>query len=480
MIVVVGGNRSGKSKVGEGIISRVVRREGPIYQRLRNPAGRPLKVWVAPETDEKAQSLWEPRLLEMMAGMDFRYVSSPHRVITWKDGQGGGELWLKSQEQGFKSFESDDVDLCLFDEEPEDRRVVASARTRMATTNGVVVFTYTPLKGMTWTYEELYAPVAEQGTNLIAERVWRKGNSVTVVQMGMADNPEAVAGGGVKRILEDTSMTPAEKDARLLGKYGFTEGLLVPQFAALKLDRPSPMILDRLPADRPYRWFLLADPNKSHGALLVAQDHEDNRFYCAEHFAVGLPDSEHAKAYTAMLREFKLRPEEVEVYADPGGAGKQAIINLAEVGYFASPVPKDPGSVAASIKRLRRAAHSDPDHRHPVTGAKGAPHVYFLRTLNSQWREGGVEYNESRLLWEFRQYRQKEGAAPDTPIKKKDDVVDCARYFELVHADAPDRFDFDPNAAQRAKLDQLSRKEAEEFDRLLEKLATSSPYARSA
>jgi hypothetical protein len=64
IILVVGGNRSGKSQVGVGICSRLVRREGPIYRRLRNPKGRALTIWVAPQTDEKAKSLWEPRLLK--------------------------------------------------------------------------------------------------------------------------------------------------------------------------------------------------------------------------------------------------------------------------------------------------------------------------------------------------------------------------------------------------------------------------------
>jgi phage terminase large subunit-like protein len=478
-IMVIGGNRSGKSMVGEGIISRLVYRDGPIWKRLRwtgeqlASGKRPIKIWVAPEIDEKAVSLWEPRLLEMMKGLDYSYLQSPHRVISWNDEMGGGEIWLKSQEQGFKKFESDEVDLILFDEEPDDQRLVNSARTRFATTNGVLVMTFTPLKGMTWTYEEIYAPVAEErfGSYKIADRVWRKGNDLTIVQMGMADNPEAVKGGGVARLVSNTSISAAEKSARLYGTYGFTEGLLFHQFANLRADQPSLYIIDKLPDDRPYQWMLTADPNKAHGALLIAQDHEGNRYYCAEHFAIGLPDSQHAEGYRSMLYEYGLRVTDVDVWADPGGAGKQAIYNLAEVGFDAAPVPKDAGSVAASIKRLRRAASIEKTHRHPVTGELGAPHVYFLRNLRSQWASGGKHYDESRLMWEFRQYRQRQNAAPDTPMKKNDDVVDCARYFELVHAVDPEPMKVDYSKIERMKLDRLSRREHEEFDKIEEKAA---------
>ena len=477
LIVVLGGNRSGKTTVGAGAVGWLARRDGPIYRRLQEPTGRTLKLWVAPQTDEKAKSVWEPLLLKWLDGLKPKYIQSPHRFFKIEDDLGGVEVWLKSQEQGFLSFESDDVDFVLFDEEPMDHRVYSSAVTRLATTNGCVMMTYTPLRGMTWTYDEIYSPVAENPAYQIADRVWRKGNEVTVVQQGMADNPLAVKGGGVYRIQTNAAMSQSEKDARLYGLYGYTEGLLLPQFAGLKTDSVSPYLLNALPAGRAYRWILTADPNKRHGALLTAVDHEENRYYAAEHYAEGIPDSEHARAYRMMLRQYHLQDRDVEVFADPGGAGSQAIINLGEVGFFAAPVPKGPGSVGASIKRWRRAAHIDPSHRHPVTGEKGAPHCYFLRSLESTWRSGGKIYHESRLLWELRQYRQRENAAPDTPIKQHDDLVDCGRYVELARMlpaeEAPD----DELQKQRARLDAVSRHEAEQFDRMLQQLERQTPMS---
>jgi hypothetical protein len=129
-------------------------------------------------------------------------------------------------------------------------------------------------------------------------------------------------------------------------------------------------------------------------------------------------------------------------------------------------VPKDAGSVKASIELVRRLAWLDPGHKHPVTGVKGAPHLYFLRSLRSQWTMSGVDYDESRLMWELRQYRQKDNAPPDTPVKELDDVVDPLRYWCILRPYEPTYVD-PSEAEERAALDRLSRKASDEFDELV-------------
>jgi phage terminase large subunit-like protein len=250
VVMILGGNQSGKTTSAVGIVSRLVRRDGPIYRRLRNPERRPLKVWVSPQTFEKYKSNWELRLRQEVfggiphqyderamdadvPGVKAHYVQTPQPVFTWDDACAeGNTLWGKSQDQGFLAFESDVVDLIVFDEEPTDKRVYTSAQQRLATTNGVIVLAFTPLLGMSWTHGTLYVPTVKPEYK-VADRVWKHGNAVTLVQMGMADNPESVAGGGVARIQQDPGMTQAEKNTRLFGHYGFAEGLIFPQFADL-------------------------------------------------------------------------------------------------------------------------------------------------------------------------------------------------------------------------------------------------------
>jgi len=481
VVVVLGGNQSGKTEVGAGIASRLVRREGPVYRRLQNPEGRALKIWVSPQSFEKYKSNWERRLHErVFAGMDVThsvevdYKQTPIPVFTWDDEHGGGSLWGKSQEAGFLAFESDVVDMIVFDEEPKDPRVYTSAVQRLATTNGIIVFTFTPLLGISWTHGRFYQP-AVRDEHEVADRVWRRGNEITLISQGMADNPTAVAGGGVARIQNDPGMTEAEKATRLYGKYGYAEGLIVPDFATLAVTDPdSPYLLDELPKDRPYSWFLTCDPNKRHGGLLSAVDHEENLYCVAEHYAEDIPDRLHAEAYKAILKTYGqidkhgVQSPTLGVFADPGGAGAQSIWNMADCGIFALDVKKDAGSVKASIELIRRAAWKDPNHPHPVTGKKGAPHIYFLRTLSSRWEVSGVGYHESRLMWELRQYRQKPNSPPDTPIKELDDLVDCLRYVKLVRPYAPVPEDT-TIADQRAKIDRLSISADDEFNEMVKK-----------
>lgn len=383
------------------------------------------------------------------------------------------------------AFESDVVDLVLFDEEPLDRRLYSSAQARLSGTHGIVVLLFTPLNGITWTYGALYVPTVQEKYQ-VAPRVWVRRPSITVIEMGMADNPRSVAGGGVARITSDPAISESERQTRLYGKYGFTEGLIFPMFADLLAgNAATPYIIPDLPPDRPYSWFFMADPNKRHGALLIAIDHQGNRFYVAEHYAEGLPDRLHADAYRKLLVRWAKRispalegtpdasimPDQVQplvdFWADPGGAGAQSILNLADVGIYCKPVPKDAGSVKASIDLIRRAAYMDPQHKNPWTGSTPAPHVYFLSSLKSRWVWEGVTFFESRLMWELRQYRQKENAPPDTPIKEKDDCVDPARYVELVRPFTPAPADL-TEQRERAKLDPLSRKASSEFDDLVE------------
>lgn len=475
VVTILGGSRSGKTTVAAGIVARLVRREGPIYRRLRNADRRPLRIWVAPQLTEKFKSNWEDRLLrEVFAGIACRYTQSPHPVFEWDDGcAAGNQLWAKSQEQGFLAFESDEVDLVVFDEEPADRRLYHSAQQRLATTNGVIVFAFTPLMGLSWTHGAFYLPTVKPQYQ-VADRVWRRGRHLTVIGMGMADNPAAREGGGVDRIQADPGMSEAEKQTRLFGKYGFAEGLIFPECAGLSVDRDdSPYLLDELPSGRPYSWVFTCDPNKRHGGLLTAIDHEGNQYVVAEHYAEGFPDRLHAERYRAILARWSLEATsgQVSFHADPGGAGAQAIVNLADVGIYCQPVRKDAGSVKASIDLIRRALYRDPHHRHPLTGSPGAPRVYLLRSLRSTWKQDGLEMHESRLMWELRQYRQKENAPPDTPVKEKDDLTDCLRYLELVRpipASVPVGESAEMEA--RKKLDALSRTAAEEYDELVRRV----------
>jgi len=469
IIMALGGSQSGKSTLGAGIVGRLIRREGPIYARLRNPK-RPLKVWVAPLTLEKWRSNWESRLLtDVFAGLGATYTQSPHPVISWRDEYGENTLWGKSQDQGFMAFESDTVDLIVLDEEPEDVRLYGSCMQRFATTNGSLVLAFTPLLGMDWTYSRLYEPVAKPEFQR-GDRIWKsspKGSTagVTIIQMGMADNPAATD--AAVRLQNDPVISDQEKRTRLYGEYGFVEGLVFPQFQNWR-----PYFLPTLPPNRPYSWVLTIDPNKRHAGVLTALDHEGNWYCVAEHFATEKPDSWHAQKYHEMLARFHC--PNAQIFADPGGSGAQSIINMGERGVFAAPVPKDAGSVKASIDLVNRMAWVDPGHWHPTDMNEkghrrlGAPRIYFVGSLwTSNW-EG--HQNDSRLVWELQRYRWQVNQA-FKPVKADDDCTDCLRYLALVRPFEPAEPDH-RKAQLRETLDNLSYREAQDSQTVMGRAAS--------
>lgn len=93
---------------------------------------------------------------------------------------------------------------------------------------------FTPLLGLSWTYSRLLVPT-KKSEYKVADRVWRRGNACTVIQMGMADNPSSIEGGGVARLQNDPGIMQAERNTRLFGEYGFAEGLIFPMFADLMM-----------------------------------------------------------------------------------------------------------------------------------------------------------------------------------------------------------------------------------------------------
>jgi len=487
-----GGNRGGKSKAGMGLLAKVLRRESGINDQLvttdrytgdiRTKNDRdPVTVWVVPPTLEKARQDW----ISPQDGMGIKhwcgdlfvlYRKTPDLMVysrppgvepaELEDADGGldisaveekcDKILVKSHDQQLLTFESSEVDMVIFDEEVMDEKIWNSCLLRIATTHGVMVMTYTPIHGLSWSYDRYWKPYIEQGVaEEVADRRWvydggGKHATVVAVQMGSRDNPKART--YADEIESDPGMSKAEKEARLYGKYGYVEGTLIKPLAGLDVLNPSPRhevyVVDSLPGMRPrdggmrtpgmiVQWLLVADPNKSYGGLLCCVDQDKNLYFVSEHLKEAWPDRKHAEAFRKMEKRYANGP--VARYADPGSAGAQSIVNMADSGLVFQNVPKGAGSVSRSVKALRGLAHVDKDHAHPVTGARGAPRVYFYRPgMRSTVEDGtGRSYIGCLLAQQITQARQtdNENAPPDTPhkdVRSKLDLFDCARYAAVI------------------------------------------------
>lgn len=486
VMLIAGGNRGGKSKVGMGLYAELLRRNSAINDQLRTTdkyTGEirakndrdPLTIWIVPPTLEKARQDWlspqdQMGLKYWVGHLFLKHRETPDNLIYSRPPgvppeemyNEGGELivekcdktLIKSQDQALMTFESSEVDAVFFDEEVLDEKKWGSCMMRIATTNGVLVMTYTPLKGLTWSHRRYWKHLVENGAaKQVMERGWiydrPKDATVVCAQMGSKDNPRARQ--YAEEIERDPEMSDAEKASRLHGQYGYVEGTLIEDLSGLDVHDPAPRhaqyVVDFLPGQRApggtripgriVRWYLVSDPNKSYGAVLAALDQDGNVFFVTEHLEYSWPDRKHAARFKEMEKRYATGP--VERYADPGSAGAQSIVNMMDFGIYFNTMPKGAGSVSASVKALRGLAFVDSDHVHPITQQPGAPRLYFYRPGMVQRRKDalGRLVMESQTATQIGQARQtdNENAPPDTPhkdIRSKLDLFDCARYIAIL------------------------------------------------
>ena len=131
---------------------------------------KPVKVWAAGKTNETTRDIVQFTLLGNIIargsgrkGFDGTGVILGSKLgsMTWKQGVndlvdkvkvrhvsgGWSELGLKSYQQGRGSFEGTAKDVIWLDEEPPED-IYGECLIRTATTNGLIMLTFTPLEGM--------------------------------------------------------------------------------------------------------------------------------------------------------------------------------------------------------------------------------------------------------------------------------------------------------------------------------------------
>lgn len=166
------GNRTGKTVAASYEITCHLTGLYPEWWKGRK-FSRPVKVWAAGKTNETTRDIIQTELLGNIVfygqrkAVDGTGIIPNHLIgtnlgeLSWKIGVPDlidvvkikhltgewSELGLKSYQQGRGSFEGTARDVIWFDEEPP-MDVYGEALIRTATTNGIVMLTFTPLLGM--------------------------------------------------------------------------------------------------------------------------------------------------------------------------------------------------------------------------------------------------------------------------------------------------------------------------------------------
>ncbi len=201
IFVVFGGNRSGKSELGGGIMATVFK----TFKKMR--------MWCATVSD-LAIKVQQRKLFEMIRKKDISY-GDYNEIRGWKNNTIISKLrsviYCKTYEQGAGAFQGDDIDVAWFDEEcPYD--VFSETLVRLTDRNGIIVLTFTSLMGFT----------------RIVNRLWETNDpDVTVTVLTPAMNPFLSA--AAKAQLK-SNLDPDDIQSRWEGKPHLKEGLIYKEF----------------------------------------------------------------------------------------------------------------------------------------------------------------------------------------------------------------------------------------------------------
>lgn len=217
---VFGGNRSGKTECGAAEAVWIARGNHPYRKNRPNVFGWVVSLSSQVQRDvaqKKVLSYLRPDWIDEIVMASGRRDSPEHGVIDQiivKNTFGGTSvIGFKSCDQGREKFQGSSLDFVWFDEEPP-REIYEECLMRVADRRGDIFGTMTPLKGLTFVYDEIYL------NRRNSPEVWYEF-------MEWADNP-FLSKKEIK-LLEQT-LDETTLQSRRYGKFCTREGLIYPEF----------------------------------------------------------------------------------------------------------------------------------------------------------------------------------------------------------------------------------------------------------
>ncbi len=406
---VFGGNRSGKTECGAAEAVWMARGNHPYRKNRRDVFG-----WVVSPTLQVQRDVAQKKILHylrpdwiadivMVSGRRDNPAAGIVDQIAVKNVFGGiSVIGFKSCDQGRERFQGSSLDFVWFDEEPP-RDIYEECLMRVLDRRGDIFGTMTPLKGLTFVYEEIYLN--------------RSGNpEVWYEFMEWADNPYL----SKKEIaLLSATMDAATLESRRFGRFAAREGLVYAEF-----DERVHVIE---PFSVPPSWQagIAIDPGLKNplSAHWYAADWDGNIYVIAEHYAAGKDIDFHARTILAMCDKLGWKRDgrgRVEALIDSAAgqrtlAAEKSVAELfAERGILADMrVEKD---VFSGIERVKSY----------LSRENGLPDLYIF--------SGCVN-----MIREFKSYFW---GNSDAPVKRDDHAMDELRYFLMSR----------PRPAERVQL----------------------------
>ena len=391
---VFGGNRSGKPECGA--VETIYLARG-IHPYKKN---KPISCWVVSLSKQVQRDVAQEKILHylrkdwiekvvMASGRSDSAESGIIDFILVRNVFGSlSKIGFKSCDQGREKFQGSSLDFVWFDEEPP-YDIYQECRMRVLDKKGMIFGTMTPLKGLTWVYNEIYL-----NENNDSE-VWH-------IEMEWADNPyldkdeiEAMT----------KSLSQDELESRRYGKFMQCGGLVYSEFDE------NVNVID--PFDVPKEWQdnISIDPglNNPLSAHWYCEDYDGNVYVVAEHYAQGKDVYYHANKIKEICQKLDWHYTNGKISALIDSAAMQrtlasskSVVDLFyENDILVNPrVNKDMFSGINTVKRY-------------LKDGEGKPHLFIFR-------------NCTNLIREIKSYWWGDN---DLPIKRDDHCLDEMRYY---------------------------------------------------
>jgi len=278
---VFGGNRTGKTECGAVETLYLARGNHPNRKVNGATSGWVVSLSTQVQRDvaqQKILNYLNPDWIEDIVMLSGRKDSPKSGVIDHiliKNVFGTtSRIGFKSCDQGREKFQGTGLDYVWFDEEPP-YDIYLECKMRLLDRGGLMFGTMTPLKGLTWVYDEIY-----QNKKCDPE-VWYE-------HMEWADNPY-LEENEVKELTKN--MSSDELDARRFGKFTFYGGMVYSEF-----DENTHIIE---PFTVPQDWYdnISIDPGLKNplSAHWYSVDYDGNVYVIAEHYESNKDIDHHAK-----------------------------------------------------------------------------------------------------------------------------------------------------------------------------------------
>ncbi len=266
---VFGGNRSGKTECGAVETVWLARGIHPFRSNKDN-----VNCWVVSLSQHVQREVAQQKILHyldknwitevvMLSGskqsMDYGVIDY---IMVQNVFGGQSKIAFKSCEQGREKFQGASLDFVWFDEEPP-RDIYEECRMRVIDRCGHIFGTMTPLKGLTWVYDEIYLNC-------------HNSSDVWCIFMEWADNPYLSS---VEVATMTETMSAEVLESRRYGRFQSSGGMVYSEFSEANVIAPFDLPID-------WQDVLSIDPglNNPLSCHWYARDYDGNVYVVAEHY----------------------------------------------------------------------------------------------------------------------------------------------------------------------------------------------------